>query len=856
MRGASTEGGSWPGPHAVRWTRVHENAPLPAELPGTLPRPATCYHCGQPLPSGGRIQTCIDGAQRAMCCPGCAAVAQAIVDNGLGDYYEKRDRFPDAPREAVADIVPGLEVFDRDEIQRSFVNRLTEHGREAALILEGISCPACIWLNEVHLARQPGILAAEVNYTTRRARVRWDERRTRLSYILAAIQAIGYRAYPYDPGAMEASRIRERRDALLRLAVAGLGMMQVMMYAFPAYVSASGEIPLDAATLMRWASLILTFPVVAYSSMPFFRGALRDLRQRRAGMDVPVALGIGTAFAASVAATWTGGTGDVYFDSVTMFVFFLLGGRYLELIARHRAAEYLEFLSRAMPAVANRFADFAHSQATEAVAAASLVAGDRVLVRPGESFPADGCIERGTTEVDEALLTGESRPLAKQPGDSIIGGSINRAHAVAVRVDRVGAEAMLSAIVRLMERAALDRPRIQALTDWIAARFVGFVLLAAAGAGLYWGLMDPTKALPVMVAVLVVTCPCALSLATPMAMAVATSAMARLGMIVTRGRALETLARATHFVFDKTGTLTHGTLQVSEVRVLGEIGRDRVLALAAALEAQSEHPLGKAIAAAGASSLPEAAEVRNHPGKGIEGVVEGRRVRIGQKAFVAELCGTVDGSGPAPAHSTTVWMGDARGPIAQIHLEDRVRDDARELVSDLRAAGRLVMLLSGDGSRAVRGAAAHAGILYHRSRMSPDQKQAAVRELQDKGAIVAMIGDGVNDAPVLAQAQVSIAMGSGAALAQGAADMVLVSPRLSDLAGAIRLSRKTLRIVRQNLAWAFAYNIVALPLAMSGWLTPWMAGIGMSASSLLVVLNALRVRTVAAPGKKRGREKR
>jgi len=784
-----------------------------------------------------------------MCCPGCAAVAQAIVDNGLEAYYERRDRYPDAPNEALPGIVSDLSVFDRDDIQRSFVTRPAEHEREAALILEGINCPACIWLNEAHLARQPGILAAEVNYTTRRARVRWDVRRTRLSDILAAIEAIGYRAYPYDPGAMEASRIRERRDALLRLAVAGLGMMQVMMYAFPAYVSASGEIPLDAATLMRWASLILTFPVVAYSSMPFFRSALRDLRQRRAGMDVPVALGIGAAFAASVAATWNG-AGDVYFDSVTMFVFFLLGGRYLELLARHHAAEYLEFLSRAMPAVANRFADFPRSQATEAVAAASLVAGDRVLVRPGESFPADGRIEQGDTEVDEALLTGESRPLAKQPGDSIIGGSINRAHAVAVRVDRVGAEAMLSAIVRLMERAASDRPQIQALTDRIAARFVGFVLLAAAAAGLYWGLMDPAKALPVMVAVLVVTCPCALSLATPMAMAVASSAMARLGMIVTRGRALETLARATHFVFDKTGTLTHGRLEVSEVRVLGEIGQDRVLAIAAALEAQSEHPLGKAIAAAGTSPLPLAAEVRNHPGQGIEGVVDGRRVRIGQKAFVAELCGTLGGSGSAPAHATTVWMGDAGGPLAQIHLEDRVRDDARELVSELRAAGRLVMLLSGDGSRAVRAAAAHAGILYHRSRMLPEQKRAAVLELQDKGAIVAMIGDGVNDAPVLAQAQVSIAMGSGAALAQGAADMVLVSPRLSDLAGAIRLSRKTLRIVRQNLAWAFAYNIAALPLAMSGWLTPWMAGIGMSASSLLVVLNALRVRGAVAPGRK------
>jgi Cu2+-exporting ATPase len=840
----------WADPLAARSTGPSPDCRSPALPPDAPPAAEICYHCGQPLPGGARIRTAIAGSLREMCCHGCAAVAQAIVGNGLEDYYRRRDRYPDSPKEALPGIVSDLSVFDREEIQRAFVTRPTANEREAALILEGMTCPACIWLNEAHLARQPGVVAVEVNYTTRRARVRWDAERTRLSDVLAAIEAIGYRAYPYDPGAMEASRVRERRDALLRLAVAGLGMMQVMMYAFPAYVTGSGEIPADAAALMRWASLILTFPVVAYSSLPFFRGALRDLRRGRAGMDVPVALGIGAAFAASAAATWTG-HGDVYFDSVAMFVFFLLGGRYLELLARHRAAEYLEFLSRAMPAVANRFADFARSQATEAVAAASLQPGDRVLVRPGESFPADGRIEQGTTQVDEALLTGESRPLAKQAGDRVICGSINRAHAVAVRVERIGSETMLSGIVRLMERASAERPRIQELTDLIAARFVGFVLLVAAGAGLYWGLADPARALPVVVAVLVVTCPCALSLATPMAMAIAASAMARIGMIVTRGRAIETLARATHFVFDKTGTLTDGRLQVSEVRVLGETGRDRVLAIAAALERQSEHPLGKAIAAAASPLAPPASAVKNFPGNGIEGLVEGRRVRIGQKAFVGELSGSMGRTGPAAAHATTVWMGDERGPLAQFRLEDRVRDDARELVSELREAKRLVMLLSGDGSQAVQDVAARAGILYYRPRMLPEQKQAAVRELQDKGAIVAMIGDGVNDAPVLAQAQVSIAMGSGAALAQGAADMVLASPRLSDLARAFRLSQKTLRIVRQNLAWAFAYNIVVLPLAISGWLTPWMAGIGMSASSLLVVLNALRVRGAAVPREKR-----
>jgi Cu2+-exporting ATPase len=808
---------------------------------------ATCYHCGEALPAGPRFETFIGGSSRAMCCAGCSAVAQAIVDNGLEDYYSRRDRFADSPREAMPALVSDLRVFDREEIQREFVSELAGHEREAALILEGINCPACIWLNEVHVARQPGVVAIRINYTTRRATVRWDARKTRLSDILAAIQSIGYRAYPYDPGAMETSRTRERRDALLRLAVAGLGMMQVMMYAFPAYIAGEAGLPVDTAALMRWASLILTFPVVAYSSLPFFRGALRDLTRGRAGMDVPVAIGIGAAFAASVVAT-VAGHGEVYFDSVAMFVFFLLGGRYLELRARHHAAGYLEFLARAMPAVAHRFNDFAHSQQTEAIPAGALRPGDYMLVRPGESFPADGCIERGETQVDQALLTGESRPIARKAGDAVIAGAVNRGHAVAVRVERIGADTILSGIVRLMERAMQDRPHIQQLADRIAGRFVAAVLAIAAASALYWVWADPGKALPVAVAVLVVTCPCALSLATPMAMAVATAAMARLGIVVTRGTAMETLARATHVVFDKTGTLTEANLTVAEIRLPGGEARERVVALAAALEQQSEHPLGKAFVAAATRDLPAAIDVKNFPGKGIEGVIEGRRVRIGQKQFVAELRGSHGGperDGPerSTAHATTIWLGDERGPLAQFLLEDRVRDDAHALVTDLRGAGRLVMLLSGDGTQAVRAAAAQSGILDYRARMLPEQKLAAVRELQDQGAVVAMVGDGVNDAPVLAQAQVSIAMGTGAALAQGAADMVLVSPRLSDLGRGFRLSRKTMRIVRQNLVWAFAYNLVALPLAVSGWLTPWMAGIGMSASSLFVVLNALRVRT-------------
>jgi Cu2+-exporting ATPase len=805
-------------------------------------RDAGCYHCGEPLSDGPGLQAMVGGLPRAMCCAGCAAVAEAIVASGLEDYYRNRDRFPDSPQQALHAAVSDLLVFDRAEIQRAFVREVAPHECEAALILEGIHCPACIWLNEVHLARQAGVTAVHVNYTTRRATVRWDKRTIQLSAILAAVQAIGYRAFPYDPVAMEITRKRERRDALLRLAIAGLGMMQVMMYAFPSYVAGEAGISTDATVLMHWASLILTCPVVLYSSLPFFRGALRDIRQRRTGMDVPVALGIGIAFVASAAATLTQ-HGAVYFDSIAMFVFFLLGGRYLELHARHRAAAYLEYLGRAMPAVARRFrSDPALAQDIETIPAGALRPGDRVLVRPGENFPADGCIESGHTEADQSLLTGESLPVVKVVGDNIIGGSINRGNAVTVRVEHVGADTVLSGIVRLMERGMQQRPPLQQLADRIAARFVAIVLVIAALAALYWSLTDPVRAMPIAIAVLVVTCPCALSLATPMAMAVSAAAMARLGLVVTTGQAMETLARATHFVFDKTGTLTEGRPRLVNVRLLGDLDPNRALALAAALERQSEHPLGKAIAAAATQPLPSVTSLTNFPGMGVEGIIDGRRLRIGQQDFVFGLGYSVQSEQPRTPHASAVWLGDERGALAQFLLEDRVREDAHGLVADLRAAGRESLLFSGDGAHAVRSAAASAGILHERACMRPDQKLSAVKRMQEEGGIVAMIGDGVNDAPVLAQAHVSIAMGSGAPLAHIAADMVLISPRLSDIGRGFRLARKTIRIVRQNLAWAFAYNLIALPLAVSGSLTPWMAGLGMSVSSLLVVLNSLRAR--------------
>ncbi len=810
--------------------------------PASSSAPQQCFHCGLPVPPRASYSVSIDGQPRPMCCRGCEAVAQAIVAGGLGHYYRHRTQLPQSPQEVLPEFLLQLPLYDSPEVQRSFVKEEAGQVREAALILEGIACAACVWLNEQHIARLPGVLGVEINYSTHRARVRWDDSRIRLSEILQAVVAIGYTAHPFDPGRYEEVHRRERKAALRRLFVAGFGAMQVMMYAVPVYLASDGTMAPGIERLMHWASLLLTLPVVLYSAGPFFLGAWRDLRLRRLGMDVPVALGIGGAFLASAWATVLG-RGEVYFDSVAMFVFFLLCGRFLEAGVRARASGAVENLVRLIPAFAALLPGFPGSRETEQVPVSSLKPGDFVLVRPGEAVPADGRVEQGESQVDESLLSGESRPVAKQPGEALTGGSVNAVSPLLMRVERVGQDTVLSGIVRLLDRAQTEKPRIALVADRAASWFVLALLLGAAGVAVTWYTVDPQRALWITVSVLVATCPCALSLATPVALTAATGSLTRLGLLTTRGHALETLARATHFVFDKTGTLTHGRMALLETVALGAVERERCLALAASLEHGSEHPVARALIDAAQGLAPEAAEVRNFPGLGVEGRLEGRRCRLGAPRFVMELSG-----GPLPAQigalpssATVVALGDEAGWLALFALGDRLRGDAHLLVRGLQGMGRQVCLLSGDRPEAVAEAAAALGIDCARGGASPAEKLEYVRALQRQGAVVAMVGDGINDAPVLAQAQVSVAMGGGTQVAQATADMVLLSGQLTRLLEGLAVATRTTRIIRQNLWWALAYNCLILPFAALGHVTPWMAGIGMSASSLLVVLNAARL---------------
>lgn len=803
-----------------------------------------CFHCGLAPLSRADYAVRIAGVMRPMCCLGCQAVAQAIVDGGLSEYYRHRTALPPGATEVVPDFLRQAEMYDLPQVQQSFVRQEQGEIREASLILQGIVCAACIWLNERHIAALPGVLSAQVNYSTRRARVRWDNSRVRLSEILRAIAQIGYTAHPFDPNRQEQVFLAERKAALRHLFVAGLGMSQVMMYAVPVYLAGKGEMSADIEQLMRLASLILTLPVMLYSSWPFFQGAWRDLKRRRAGMDVPVALGVGSAFLASLWATIQG-VGEVYYDSITMFVFFLLCGRFLEMAARRKSAEAAEDLVKLIPAVASRMNGYPASHADERVAVSQLQPGDYVLIRPGEIIPADGKIEQGASEVDESLLTGESRSIAKLAGDNITGGAMNMASPLVMRVERLGQDTVLSAILRVLDRAQAEKPHIARTANRVASWFVLALLLIAAGVAFAWYLIEPARAFWITVSVLVVSCPCALSLATPAALTAATGRLTKLGLLLTRGHALETLAKTTHFIFDKTGSLTFGRMTLLDVMPLGNMKRDAILMLATQLEQRSEHPIAKALLA----ELPQTQRrdlqtvqaLQHTAGSGIEGVIAGRRYRIGKPAFVGSLHYQSLPPQLLEGDATTIMLGDEAGWLARITLGDRIRPEAYALVHALKRKGKQVCLLSGDHAGAAQRVADSLGIACVQSGMSPQDKFEFVRGLQSQGAVIAMLGDGVNDAPVLAAAQVSIAMGGGAQLAQTSADMVLLSENLMHLADGLKIATKTARIIRQNLAWAVLYNLLALPLAALGYVTPWMAGIGMSLSSLLVVLNALRL---------------
>ena len=799
-----------------------------------------CFHCSLPVPKNSSYHVEIDGVEHAMCCPGCEAVAKAIIDGGLTSFYQYRTDTSPMARAAVPEVLQELTLYDKPELQKTFVSTDDKNFKQASLILEGIVCAACVWLNERHISALPGVVEFRVNYSSHRARVRWDDSQIHLSDILQAIASIGYLAHPFDAGRQEEVYKKERSNALKRLAIAGLGAIQVMMLAVALYAGDYSGMDAGLETFMRWVSLFIATPVVFYSARSFFSSAWRDLKVHQLGMDVPVSLAIGLAYAASCWATVTR-SGEVYFDSVTMFTFFLLAGRFLEMGARQKAGQAAEELVKLLPAMATRVTD----EGDETIAVSELNIGDKVRIKPGDSVPADGVIIEGRSSIDESLLTGESHPLAKTITDKVIGGTVNIESPLLVEVQKVGEDTVLASIQRLLDRAQLEKPSIAKTADKVAAVFVGFLLVLVSVVAMWWWQHDPDQAFWIALSLLVVTCPCALSLATPAAMTAATGSLTRLGVLTTRGHALETLAKVTHVVLDKTGTLTKGQLALESMQVFSDISEQQSLNIAAALELGSEHPVAKVFLQNASSSNSVIAEgVEAVPGQGVTASINGEQYRLGNADYVADVVNLSESNLYAenqPKHATEIFLANEENLLAVFYLSDELRAQAAESVQALKAMGKQVWLLSGDNEAAVSYIAGQVGIDNTRHSMKPEGKLAVIHELQAQGEIVAMIGDGVNDAPVLAAAQVSIAMGGGTQLAQASADMVLLSEHLPHLVDAIKMAQRSVSIVHQNLSWALMYNLLALPLASMGYVAPWMAAIGMSASSLIVVLNALRL---------------
>ena len=708
---------------------------------------------------------------------------------------------------------------------------------ESSLRIGGMHCAACALTIERALRAMPGVHDAAVSAASQCATVRWDPGRTQPSALVHAVEAAGYEAVPDTAAAARAMRRKESRLALWRLFVASFCAMQVMMLATPAYVSAPGDLLPDQKRLLDWGSWLLTLPVLWFSAAPFFAGAWRALKQRRIGMDVPVALGIAVAFVGSSGAAFDPGGlfgSEVYFDSLTMFVSFLLGGRFLEMRARHRAEASLEEATARLPQAALLLAD---DGSVQEVSARRLRAGDRVRVPVGQAFPADGVLLEGASQADESLLTGESRPVPKTAGDAVVAGSVNLQAPVVMQVQRVGADTRYEAIVALMRAARTQRPAILASADRWAAPFLWAVLAAAALAGAVWSVLDPSRAVWVVVSVLIVTCPCALSLAAPSALLAAAGAMGRRGVLLRDLDAIQRLARVQTLFIDKTGTLTEGRLRCSRVSVLDSVaspGLDELHRIAASLAAWSRHPLALALRECAAADMTWHG-VQETPGHGLEARdAQGRTWRLGSARWTGAPS-EVDGA------DACTWLSRDGRALACFDFDETLRDDAAAAVRELQADGVRVSLLSGDDpSRAARIADA-LGLSSSAGSLTPADKLAAVRAAQQRGESVAMVGDGINDAPVLAQADVSFAMGEGAQVARSQADGVLVSNRLADIVQARAIARRALRTVRQNFAWAGVYNAACVPLALMGWLPPWAAGLGMAASSLFVVLNSLRL---------------
>lgn len=804
-----------------------------------------CFHCDEPIPQSIKLNVTINNKIQPMCCVGCQAVAQTIVDNNLTQYYAVRTEPAHKGEELVPEQLQKNQLLDEEVLQNEFIYQDKEL-KEAILTVEGINCAACAWLIEMQLSKQAGIKTINVNATTQRATVKWQDNKLTLSAILNAIEKIGYQALPFKANEVEKRNKILSKNFIKRLGISGILMMQIMMIAIGLYFGAFADMAEHNKVYLRWVSFILVLPIVTYGAFPFYIGAINALKVKRLSMDVPVTIAIILAFSASAWATITE-QGEVYFESVSMFTFLLLIGKFLEFRARSHAAQISANLLKLMPMTATRIMSSSESRVAsnadkknkaikeQLVAAKLLNKGDLVLVKPGETIPADGIITQGNSQINEAMLSGEQLPVSKNIEDNVFAGTINGDGNLTVKVKQPNNQSFLSHLIRLSEQSQAHKPKLARLSDKIAQYFVAIILVTAIGTAIYWQQHLPEEAFWITLSVLVATCPCALSLATPTALTCATTRLNRDGIMIKSAHVMETMPDINCYAFDKTGTLTTGEFTIDQVSVAAKSGytKSQILAIAAALESHSEHPLAKPFSKYRDFNLV-ADDVKVESGKGITGKINNKCFRIGKPTW---LLNSLD----EKTKIASCILLCEHDLIGTFYLIDQIRSDAKTLISSLNNNNQTLML-SGDSQIACEKIAQQLAINSCHGDLSATDKMNMLIKLQkQQAAKVAMVGDGVNDSPVFGAAHVSMAMGCGTDIAKSGADVILLNNQLSSVTTLTKIALKTRRIIFQNYLWAFGYNAIVLPLAVAGFITPYMAVIGMSASSILVITNSLRL---------------
>lgn len=793
-----------------------------------------CFHCGEIIPPGLSLSVVINNKEQNMCCIGCQAVATAITENNLEDYYRFRSEKGNKVDAQVPEALLNNQFIDDENLQSEFTFDVDDC-KETILSIDGMSCAACAWLIEKQLSTKPGIAKIQVNATTQRATVVWQNDTIKLSDILTAVKQIGYQALPFKANLAEQRNKLQAKAFIRRLGVSGILTMQVMMIAFGLYFGAFSDLAEHNLAYLRGTSFVLTLPIVTFGAFPFYTGAISALKARRLSMDVPVSIAIILAFCASTWATFTR-SGEVYFESLAMFTFLLLIGKYLEFRARAKAAEVSANLLKLMPLTATKLLTINNQTQEQVVSAKQLELNDTVIIKPGETIPGDGLILTGKSSVNEAMLTGEHSPVQKAKGSSVFAGTVNGDGNLTIEITKTNSDSFLTNLIRLSESAQAHKPAIAKLSDQIAQYFVALILLTAIATSIYWTMHSPDEAFWITLSVLVATCPCALSLATPTALTCGTIRLNKDGIMIKNAHVLETMPKVDCFAFDKTGTLTNGEFAITDVTLLNEqYNKESVLAIAAALEAHSEHPLAKAFNQFRDHDI-NVNDVAVAPGCGVKGNKDGHQICIGKVSWIEESL-TVD----RRYHKAQCLLTVDNILIAAFYMQDTLRVNTKSVINTMRLANIETMLISGDNKAGVNAFNQQVKLDQSFASCSANDKLKLLADKQNAGKTVAMVGDGVNDSPVFAQAHVSIAMGSGTEIAKSGADVILLNNHLASLLRLKTIALKTSNIVKQNFAWAFAYNAIVLPLAVCGFITPYMAVLGMSASSIIVVTNSLRL---------------